>query len=574
MLHRIASLVIVLLLSLLLPAQEGVASGSGGVVDKDYNTDDDWSNCNCPAVISDPNNNFDDATTGNHRPPSARIAYLISVHNRRTIQDGAYLLKSLIETSYPGDIAIILIHVDKRVGIASRDEDSTKKKRKTKSKETTTNEENQYLYHDSWLRQYVNGCIATPACARDGKTSSSSSRRETNATTSTTTIIEVHSHSAPEWSKWSMNDPTLWAMEYITHHRLLNNNNNNNNNRRTTAQQSDSSQSSSSSSSSSSSWDVFINLSGDTRPVITANRISQLFHPTYGPLGNTNFLTGNECVTGLLPTSIYDFPKHTMKRSHYFQKRIPKTINYLDLHTGIWQIDVRLPIYFGSQWMSLTNEFVSYVIRSMGHPNGLGNVIKDIFIAADVSMTDETFFATILMNSPYFNNTLPIMSEGTGRLARYPRLRAMRYERMDENIPNAWGKYISTNPLYDITKKFSSVTNGEGPAKAWGPYFLGVYDLGDIKESGALFVRKVSWTVDDNLVRLLPVVVNSNNSSSSRDFEVDDEWDMLPDIRWPELGVKIREPFHDAKKMTKNKKDAKNEGEDEADEAEELEEVE
>jgi hypothetical protein len=269
MLHRIASLVIVLLLSLLLPAQEGVASGSGGVVDKDYNTDDDWSNCNCPAVVGDPNNNnFDDATTGNHRPPSARIAYLISVHNRRTIQDGAYLLKSLIETSYPGDIAIILIHVDKRVGIASRDEDSTKKKRKTKSKETTTNEENQYLYHDSWLRQYVNGCIATPACARDGKTSSSSSRRETNATTSTTTIIEVHSHSAPEWSKWSMNDPTLWAMEYITHHRLLNNNNNNNN-RRTTAQQSDSSQSSSSSS-----WDVFINLSGDTRPVITANRIS------------------------------------------------------------------------------------------------------------------------------------------------------------------------------------------------------------------------------------------------------------------------------------------------------------
>jgi hypothetical protein len=101
-----------------------------------------------------------------------------------------------------------------------------------------------------------------------------------------------------------------------------------------------------------------------------------------------------------------------------------------------------------------------------------------------------------------------------------------------------------------------------------------VYDFGDIKESGALFVRKVSWTVDDNLVRLLPVVVNSNNSSSSRDFEVDDEWDMLPDIRWPELGVKIREPFHDAKKMTKNKKDAKNEGEDEADEAEELEEVE
>ena len=100
--------------------------------------------------------------------------------------------------------------------------------------------------------------------------------------------------------------------------------------------------------------------------------------------------------------------------------------------------------------------------------------------------------------------------------------------------------------------------------------------MGDIKESGALFVRKVSWTVDDNLVRLLPVVVKRNDSSD--DFQDDDddgkllEWDVLPDIQWPELGVKIREPFHDGKKMTKNKKDAKNESEDEADEAEELEE--
>ena len=98
--------------------------------------------------------------------------------------------------------------------------------------------------------------------------------------------------------------------------------------------------------------------------------------------------------------------------------------------------------------------------------------------------------------------------------------------------------------------------------------------MGDIKESGALFVRKVSWTVDENLVRLLPVVVRRN---SSNDFEGDDgkllEWDMLPDIRWPELGVKIREPFHDAKKMRVNK-DAKKAGEDDADEAEGLEEEE
>lgn len=52
---------------------------------------------------------------------------------------------------------------------------------------------------------------------------------------------------------------------------------------------------------------------------------------------------------------------------------------------------------------------------------------------------------------------------------------------------------------------FSNVTDGEGPAKPWGPYLLGVYDLGAIRDSGALFVRKVSAAVDENLIRLLPV---------------------------------------------------------------------
>jgi hypothetical protein len=46
---------------------------------------------------------------------------------------------------------------------------------------------------------------------------------------------------------------------------------------------------------------------------------------------------------------------------------------------------------------------------------------------------------------------------------------------------------------------------------------LGVYDLAKIIDSGALFIRKVSMTVDPNIVRLLPV----------RD------WSELPYIGWP-----------------------------------------
>ncbi|KAL7440411.1 hypothetical protein ACHAXH_005851 [Discostella pseudostelligera] len=481
----------------LLPAHDGVVAHAD-------NDDDEWSSCNCPAS----NPNFIATDNDGDTSPSAKMAYLISVHNRRTIQDAAYLLKALMETSHSGDTAIILIHIDKRVGIASRekeDEDETNK--------------NQFLYHDSSLKRYVDACIAAPACA-----TTINNRIKSNAT-----ILEVHSHFSPEWSKWSMNDPTLWAMEYLTYHRSQN-------------QQS---------SSASSAWDVFVNLSGDTLPVITAHRISQLFHPSSGPLGNTNFVTSSSCLTGLVPTSIFAFPKHSMKRSHYFQHNIPKTISYVDHITGQWSDNVSTPIYFGSQWMALTSDFVTYVIRSMSHPNGFGNVLKETLIQTKVLMTDETFFPTLLMNSPYFTSTIPQVINNTvekedssttnGSLIKYPRLHSLRYERMDENAPNAYNKYISSVSLYDIPPKFGNVTDGEGPAKPWGPYFLGVYDLGAIRESGALFVRKVSWTVDANLVRMLPVKRKRwRGVSEEREIL---EWDELPDLRWPELGVKIHDPW-------------------------------
>ena len=57
-----------------------------------------------------------------------------------------------------------------------------------------------------------------------------------------------------------------------------------------------------------------------------------------------------------------------------------------------------------------------------------------------------------------------------------------------------------------------------------GPYFLGIYDLGDIKREGSLFLRKASVFVEPNIVNMFPV----------------DTMDELPDIYWPEE-VKISE---------------------------------
>lgn len=72
--------------------------------------------------------------------------------------------------------------------------------------------------------------------------------------------------------------------------------------------------------------------------------------------------------------------------------------------------------------------------------------------------------------------------------------------------------------------------------RPWGPYYVGVYDLGDIRDHRPLFVpfpasarasrfvslapaqvRKASRAVDPNIFRLLPV----------------DDYAEIPDVRWP-----------------------------------------
>ena len=67
------------------------------------------------------------------------------------------------------------------------------------------------------------------------------------------------------------------------------------------------------------------------------------------------------------------------------------------------------------------------------------------------------------------------------------------------------------------TKACAENSPGDGTGRAWGPYYLGTYDLKDIKDSGALFIRKVSPLVDANILHILPV----------------DDHSLIPDISWP-----------------------------------------
>mmetsp|Transcript_16032 Transcript_16032/g.29156 ORF Transcript_16032/g.29156 Transcript_16032/m.29156 type:complete len:493 (-) Transcript_16032:1767-3245(-) len=396
--------------------------------------------CQCSIFTSSSGHNGDkkkEATAG------ARIAYLVTVHNERTMGDAEYLFRAI---RYPGNI--ILLHMDKKLDPS--------------------------IYEKSSLKKLVEEC---PCGA----------------------LVHVDSIYDCKWGSWSMNGPTHWAMDVLIHHPSFRNR-----------------------------WDVFLNLSGDTMPVLTPPKLAALFDPksTSAPLRHTNFVTSSACVTGLIPTNIYAFPKWWHKRRAYTHAVGDLAIDYVD-DDGNHQ-KTTLIIHFGSQWMSLQPDFVTYLVKSLQREDSLPSLFKKALIRSEVLMTDETFIPTLLMNVSPFNHTLPLITQD-GSLESMPSLFSIRYERMDENVPSAFG-YFPTQQRYDVAD--SSLAD---KPRQWGPYFVGVYDLQNILDSGALFVRKVSVHVDPNLVYMLPV----DNP------DVD-----LPAIQWPDEVKISKKPNWEALKAS------------------------
>ena len=124
----------------------------------------------------------------------SRIFYLILVHNERTEADAVHLFRAIRDPRN-----IIVIHYDRKVASSLLE-----------NKESSV------------LLQEVKSC----PCG------------------STVRVESVHS---VEWSKWSMNLPTLWGLELAA-----------------------------SSTEFRDQWDVFINLSGDTMPVYTTDTMADV----------------------------------------------------------------------------------------------------------------------------------------------------------------------------------------------------------------------------------------------------------------------------------------------------------
>lgn len=131
-------------------------------------------------------------------------------------------------------------------------------------------------------------------------------------------------------------------------------------------------------------------------------------------------------------------------------------------------------------------------------------------------MTDETFIPTLIMHLrpetiPRVDKDYRLVTPHNDEEALSMDIYSVRYERMDEHAPSSTG-WFPIEQRYEVPK-----SSGIEIPKPWGPYFLGVYDLANIRQSGALFIRKVATGVDHNLFLILPVERPRN----------------IPPIAWP-----------------------------------------
>ena len=291
--------------------------------------------------------------------------------------------------------------------------------------------------------------------------------------------VKVDSVHDVQWSQWSMNLPTFWGLE-VAVTEFPNQ------------------------------WDVFVNLAGNTLPVFTTDTMAAILQDL-----PYNFVTSSSCETGLRPTNVYEFPRYWHKRRHYtVDDTEPDPVLFYTDQQGRKQ-NQTIEIHFGSQWVILQREFCEWLVQEMRRPDSMASVLAAHLRESGKKMTDETYLATLIMHTAQFNSTLPQVDEDEYLLWRNQtssRIRDIRYERMDEHVPTAFG-YLWEDQRYDVPEKSRA-----GKPRPWGPYYLGVYDLANIRASGALFVRKISTAIDPNMVRIFPV-------SSSED---------IPDIDWPD----------------------------------------
>ena len=474
--------------------QEEESESNGQTLGRDSETGTDRRRtCRCEIKVPTATNTTNTTT--------ARICYLIVVHNEYTIERAWHLVQALQHANH-----IILIHVDWTVRHLLEDD--------------SWDQPNPVAWvWDDLLGPRDKNPTSNNACCPYGRGT-----------------IHVDSVHRVEWGTWSMNLPTLWGLQVAV--ELYGGE-----------------------------WQVWMNLAGDAWPVYTPTTMGDLLQA----LSQYNFVTSRSCATGLVPTPVTAFASWWHKRQHYtdHEKRVQWAIDHETIlegggeNTTTSTITTPVTIYFGSQWLILQASFCQwFVTQYWQRPQSFARQLATALEDSGKLMTDETYWATLLMHVPQWRDTLPqttskAVSSSSRRTtqSRPPpssneeeekeesyllwnngtrsHVTAVRFERMDEHVP-ALEAYTGkvrwwTHPRYSVsdekpnqptTTTTPQQPDGAPPTRPWGPYYVGVYDLHDLRASGALILRRVSPWVDDNLYRLLPV----------------DHVHQIPDIAWPAHG--------------------------------------
>lgn len=167
-------------------------------------------------------------------------------------------------------------------------------------------------------------------------------------------IIRLESVYTVEWSKWSMNLPTLYGMQVAVEEYQ-------------------------------DQWDVFINLSGDTLPIYSQDTMAKMLYQ----LSDYNFVASRSCETDLLPTSVNYFPSFWHKRRHYTndEKESDPTFFYSN---GSETKNMTVTVHFGSQWVILQHSFCHWLIHELRDPQSWPSQLQNHLRESGKLMTDET----------------------------------------------------------------------------------------------------------------------------------------------------------------------------------------
>lgn len=166
-------------------------------------------------------------------------------------------------------------------------------------------------------------------------------------------------------------------------------------------------------------WDYALAVSGDTYPLVSQERLVERL--AYWRRRGANFV----CDDGKKP-----------QRNQHVQAHKSARLAKLAWPTGVTE-----PDQFGSQWFTLTREFVEYTLTS--------TFARNVLMAmAQVEIPDESFFQVLLMNS-HFNNTVGLVPPApTSQICRYITWDKCNYEK----------KGIHMWPCFFGPKDFAAMT--------------------------------------------------------------------------------------------------------------------